>query len=82
MNNYQVDKPSLLMYRDSFGNYLISYLNNNFNRCTYLWTPLFYPTIIEKEKPDIVIQEMADPTIYNLLLANPELPKMKDSTGP
>jgi len=77
--NKKTELPSMIMYGDSFSGFLLSYNNNNFNKSIYLWTPLFYPIIIEKEKPDMVIQEMADYTIYNILLENPPLPKKKDT---
>jgi alginate O-acetyltransferase complex protein AlgJ len=59
--------PRLLMFRDSYANALIPYFATNFSRQGYLWTPFFYPTIIEKEKPNIVITEMSEKSIYELL---------------
>jgi alginate O-acetyltransferase complex protein AlgJ len=77
--NNRGNHPSMLMYRDSFSNFLAKYLNNNFNRIIYIWTPIFYPTIIEKEKPDMVILEMADNLMYDILAQNPPLTPMKDT---
>jgi hypothetical protein len=77
--NKHVHRPKMLMFRDSFSFWLIKYLTNHFSSSTYLWTPIFYPSIIEKEKPDIVIQEMADHFILNILTTNPPLPALKDT---
>lgn len=79
INRHKKDKPNMLLYGDSFSGYQLTYLAYNFFNSTYLWTPLFYPTIIEKERPDIVIQEMADYTILNLLNPNPPLTELKDT---
>jgi len=73
------DCPSVLVYGDSFAGALMAYLPYNFRQIIGLWTPLFYPDIIEKEKPDIVIQEMADYTVSFILDKNPPLTEMKDS---
>lgn len=73
-------RPSMLMFRDSFALWLMPYLTNNFNRSVYIWSPLFHPDIVEIEKPDIVIQEMADHVIFDLLAPNPTLTPMKDTT--
>ena len=77
--NKSINKPSMLIYGDSYAGFLSYYLANNFSRSIYLWTPLFYTSIIEKEKPDIVIQEMNDYSIYNLLYPDPPLPEKKDT---
>jgi len=79
VNRHKKDKPTMLLYGDSFSGYQLIYLAYNFYYSTYLWTPLFYPTIIEKEHPDMVIQEMADYTILNILNTNPPLPELKDT---
>ncbi len=70
--------PKLIMFRDSYSNALIPYFATNFSRQGYLWTPVFYPTIIEKEKPDIVITELAERNIYELLKDTPP----RDSVPP
>jgi len=78
--NKKLEHPSVLMYGDSFGGFLLYYFTYNFSKTYFLYTPLFYPSIIEKEKPDIVIQEMADYTIYKILDKNCPLPEKMDST--
>lgn len=65
--NKAVDYPSMLLYGDSYAGYMLFYLSANFRRSVYLFTPLFYPSVMQQEKPDIVIQEMNDYAIYNLL---------------
>jgi len=79
--NKRIANPSMLIYGDSYTGFLSYYLANNFSRSIYLWSPLFYPSIIEKEKPDIVIQEMNDYSIYNLLYPNPPLTEKKDTVN-
>ena len=75
--------PKLIMNRDSYSNFLIPFFATNFNRQGYLWTPLFYRTVIEKEKPDIVITEMQERFIYDLLKTSSTSPDvLKTLTGP
>lgn len=59
--------PKLLMFRDSFAVYLMPYLNEHFSRTVYVWTPILIPDIIEKEKPDIVVQEIMELFLPDLL---------------
>ena len=68
------DAPKLIMNRDSYSNFLIPYFAPHFSRQGYLWTPIFFPTIIQKEKPDIVITEMMERFLDDLLVENPPLP--------
>ena len=68
------DAPKLIMNRDSYSNFLIPYFAPHFSRQGYLWTPIFFPTIIQKEKPDIVITEMMERFLDDLLVENPHLP--------
>ena len=63
--------PRVVINRDSYSNYFMPYFSSHFSRTLYLWTPLFYSTIIEKEKPDIVILEMLDRFLYDLLIDDP-----------
>jgi len=79
VKNDSVKSPSMMMFHDSYACYLMAYLGYNFSRCSYLWSPIFIPTIVEKEKPDVVIWEMSDRFIYDILAENPPLPEMKDS---
>lgn len=65
--------PKVIMNRDSYSNFLIPYFSSHFSRQGYLWSPLFFSSIIEKEKPDIVITEMMERFIDDLLLENSTL---------
>lgn len=61
------EAPKLLMFRDSFAVYLMPYLNEHFSRSVYVWTPILIPDIVEKEKPDIVVQEIMELFLPDLL---------------
>jgi hypothetical protein len=49
--------PKAVIYRDSFAGRLIPYLSEHFSRASYLWQNEFDFEEIEREKPDVVIQE-------------------------
>jgi alginate O-acetyltransferase complex protein AlgJ len=51
------DLPRLLVFRDSFASRLIPYLAEHFSRAVFLWQNDFEPEVIDKEHPDVVIQE-------------------------
>ncbi len=53
-------KPRLLMWRDSFAVYMIPHLSEHFSRSVYIWTPIFLHQIVEKEHPDVVVQEIME----------------------
>ncbi len=60
--------PRLVMYRDSFSIWLIPYLKEHFSRSVYLWgTANIDLSIIEKEKPDIVIIQIVERHLDNIL---------------
>ena len=54
--------PNILMVHDSFYKRLKPYLSASFSRVLYIWDwgMNFYPDIIEREKPTLVIDEMAE----------------------
>lgn len=58
-NNKTIDgsQLKLLMFRDSYSNYLIPFLNLHFKDADYIWSYEFMDKIIEQEKPDVVIIE-------------------------
>lgn len=61
--------PKLLMIRDSFGETLIKYLNDNFSESVYIfdmWNYCLNEDILFNEKPDIFIQTVAEPFIPNI----------------
>lgn len=49
--------PTLMMFRDSFAGRLIPFLSEHFSHATYMWQNEFDFAEIEKQKPDVVIQE-------------------------
>ncbi|MCP4039857.1 MAG: hypothetical protein GY733_23130 [bacterium] len=51
--------PRAVVFRDSFSNALIPYLSENFRRVLYVWSRDVEPRIVEREQPDIVIQQIA-----------------------
>jgi alginate O-acetyltransferase complex protein AlgJ len=61
--------PRLLVYRDSYANYLIPFLSDHFSYAAYLWAypkDLLYKDI-DTEKPDVVIIEYIDIYLQYLL---------------
>lgn len=73
-NNVPIDSSQLklVMFRDSYANYLIPFLNLNFKRAVYIWNYEFMPDLIEKEKPDVVVFESLERFIsYALTIPNP-----------
>jgi hypothetical protein len=63
--------PTALIFRDSFCVDLIPFLSYDFSDVLYVWDPAFNVELIEKRKPDIVIQEITEMFIYELLTVNP-----------
>jgi len=55
------DKPAkVVVFRDSFAIALMKFLGCSFNRVVYVWQQNWDKRIIEREKPDIVIDEMLE----------------------
>lgn len=54
--------PNIVMVHDSFYKKLMPFLSEQFSRVLYIWDwdMGFYPGIIEKENPKLVINEMAE----------------------
>jgi hypothetical protein len=55
--------PSAIVFHDSFGNYLIPYLSENFRRVVWVRNVSFSPEAVRLEKPDLVIVETAERNI-------------------
>lgn len=51
--------PSAVVFRDSFSSALIPYLSENFRHVLYVWTRDVMAKYVEREQPDIVIQQIA-----------------------
>lgn len=56
--------PTAIVYRDSFAGRLIPFLSEHFSRVSYLWQNEFEFNDIERDKPDIVIQEFVARHFY------------------
>jgi hypothetical protein len=72
--------PRLFFLHDSFGNYLIPMLGPHFRRAVYAYANELNPTLIDQEKPDIVIDEFVERDLYSNPPVDP--PLMEKSTPP
>ena len=52
--------PSLLIYRDSFTTNLELYLNHHFSDMTFIWSYSVTKSMIDKEKPEMVIVQILE----------------------
>jgi hypothetical protein len=62
--------PKLFVIRDSFFSFPMLYLRENFSKTTVIWDSWMYGpnySLIEKEKPDIVLLMIVEPLVGNLL---------------
>jgi len=57
--------PSLVMFRDSFARFMIDpFMPDHFSRCSFFWQPEFSKSIVLREKPDIVVQQILERSFY------------------
>ena len=56
----------LLMFRDSYGQELRQFFSSSFSEVVYIWDQDVNTSIITKEKPDIIIQEISEFFIIDL----------------
>ena len=71
----EIDDPSLpraVIFRDSFVSPLVPFLSEHFSRAVYLWQNDFDASVVDKEHPDVVIQEIVGRHLYNFI-PSPEL---------
>jgi alginate O-acetyltransferase complex protein AlgJ len=71
----EIDDPSLpraVIFRDSFTSRLVPFLSEHFSRAVYLWQNDFDHSVVTKEHPDVVIQEIVGRHLYNFI-PSPEL---------
>ncbi|HPI53114.1 MAG TPA: hypothetical protein PLU10_00410 [Chitinophagaceae bacterium] len=62
----------LVMFRDSYANYLIPFLNMHFKKAVYVWNYEFMNQLVEEEKPNIVVFESLERFLsYSLSMPNP-----------
>jgi alginate O-acetyltransferase complex protein AlgJ len=52
--------PRMVMLRDSFANFVVDLLSENFRRAVYVWDYRFDPGLITREQPDLVVFEMVE----------------------
>jgi alginate O-acetyltransferase complex protein AlgJ len=64
--------PRAVVFRDSFASRLAPFLSEHFSRVVYLWQNDFDPDVVEKEHPDVVIQEIVSRHLY-VFTPSPEL---------
>ena len=71
--------PKMMMVHDSFYKRLKPFLAERFSRILFIWDWdfNFYPRIIEKEKPKLLIDEMAERFLMGRIPINPETRKKK-----
>ena len=62
-----INDIKLLMFRDSFANNLIPFLNDTFGETLYLKDYTINENLIEKEKPNIIILQIAERKLRTLL---------------
>jgi alginate O-acetyltransferase complex protein AlgJ len=71
----EIDDPSLpraVIFRDSFVSRLVPFLSEHFSRAVYLWQNDFDAIAVEREHPDVVIQEIVGRHLYGFI-PSPEL---------
>jgi hypothetical protein len=64
--------PKLFVIRDSFFNFPMLYLRENFRKTTVIWDAWMYGPnkfLIEKEKPDVVLLMVVEPLIDRILIS-------------
>lgn len=79
--------PAAVMVRDSFARQLHPFLSEHFQRIVYIWDweLHFFTQVIEKEKPSIVIDQMAERSLLSILPENPgelRAPARRPAGGP
>ena len=64
--------PRALIFRDSFTSKLAPFLSEHFSRAVYLWQNDFDASAVDRERPDVVVQEIAGRHLYTFI-PSPEL---------
>jgi alginate O-acetyltransferase complex protein AlgJ len=57
--------PRAVMFRDSFCDRLMPLLSDHFRRIVYCWQYIFDYELVERERPDVVIQEFVERILVN-----------------
>jgi alginate O-acetyltransferase complex protein AlgJ len=55
--------PRAVMFRDSFCIGMMPLLSDHFRRIVYCWQYIFDYELVERERPDVVIQEFVERVI-------------------
>ena len=72
--------PRAVVFRDSYSFYLMPFLSENFSRVLYIWDYTLNKDFIEHEKPDIVIDQVAERVMTVFLTRN--MGREKRVSGP
>jgi hypothetical protein len=66
--------PNIIMVHDSFYHQLKRFLSESFSRVLYIWdwNLNFYPEVVKREKPKLVIDEMAERFLMGEIPVNPK----------
>jgi hypothetical protein len=72
-----VDDRVVLVFRDSYTEYLIPYFSRHFRKVVYVWQGNFDMDIVEMAKPDIVISALVER--YLSAIVHLSIPKTNDS---
>jgi hypothetical protein len=75
-NNMVENDFEVYVYRDSYSNYLIPYLNLHIYKASYLWSHDFNEKVYKNGYPDFVIHEIMERFIVDLM--KPNSPKVQD----
>ena len=62
------NKLKVLVFRDSFCSAMMNFLKESFGETVFIWSYEFDKELIEREKPDIVIQEVVERELDQLLI--------------
>jgi hypothetical protein len=60
LNEERPDAPRAIVYRDSFGEHVRPFLGAAFSWSAWLWRPSVDVRLVENERPDVVIQVVAE----------------------
>src|SRR5262249_47492351 len=52
--------PRAVIFRDSYTGHLVPMLSEHFRRVVYVWDYSFDRAMVERERPDVVIQELVE----------------------
>jgi hypothetical protein len=69
--------PTAVIYHDSFMPWMAPFLTDHFRRSLFVWDPVLQLSLIESERPNVVIYETTERVLESLLqlpLAPPDLP--------